>query len=886
MPLDPGTHLGPYRIVDLLGVGGMGEVYRARDGRLNRQVALKVLPADRVAANAERRSRFVQEAQLASALQHPNIVTIYDIGSTEAGDYLAMELVRGRTLDTVIPQAGLPLPSALRYAAQIVDALAAAHAAGIVHRDLKPGNIMVTEQDQIKVLDFGLATLVGGGPINAIDETGARAAAIETGAGTILGTVAYMSPEQAEGHAVDARSDIFSFGAILYEMLSGLRAFRAGSTFATLAAVINLEPEPLAKVASHVPPEVDDLVSTCLRKDVNRRAQSTSDLKVELDGLREASNSGSLRAAPRRRLGAWWRYGGLAAIAVAIVAATVALWPAPPLPTAFTPKPLTSLPGSESFPSFSPDGSQIAFTWQREAGAGIDVYAQTIGAGTPLQLTTDDGWHMYPSWSPDGAAIAAWHVPRGTSVTSVSTRGRLVLVPPLGGPERQLLEWTGAARRISWSPDGRWLAISPVSVRSARDRGITLVSPATGRQIDWAAIDKTFAASVDPVFSPDGSRLAYTKTRDDFSSDVYLVAVGADGKPGGTPTLLPYGGKEASFPVWTPDGRSLLIIDGVPSSNGGVRRLPVDGSPPSGPLAGLEHAGSLAIARSGGRLAFHRPGIDVDIWRLDLQNPATSGRVAPSTLWEEGGDLSPDGTRVAFSSNRSGAREIWVADVSGDHALPLTSFGGPVPGTARWSPDGALVAFDARPAGNSDVFVVPAGGGPIRQLTTDRGEDARPAWAPDGRTIYFASNRSGRSEIWRVPIEGGTAVQVTTTGAGNVKVARDGQSIYYQPVTAPLAIHRARLDGSEDTVVVDQDVRIGMFAPTANGLWFVTNPVPGKPGVVLKRLDYADGTIRDVTTIDFVPIPVGLFISADERYALITRNDRNGSDLLLVPDFR
>ena len=167
MALEPDTRLGPYRIVDLLGVGGMGEVYRARDERLNRLVAVKVLPADRVAASAERRSRFIQEAQLASALQHPNIVTIFDIGSTEVGDYLAMELVRGRTLDTVIPQSGLPLPSALRYASQIVDALAAAHAAGIVHRDLKPGNIMVTEQDQIKVLDFGLATLAAGGPINA-----------------------------------------------------------------------------------------------------------------------------------------------------------------------------------------------------------------------------------------------------------------------------------------------------------------------------------------------------------------------------------------------------------------------------------------------------------------------------------------------------------------------------------------------------------------------------------------------------------------------------------------------------------------------------------------------------------------------------------------------
>jgi serine/threonine protein kinase len=886
MALEPDTRLGPYRIVELLGVGGMGEVYRARDDRLNRLVAVKVLAADRLAASAERRQRFIQEAQLASALQHPNIVTIFDIGSTEVGDYLAMELVRGRTLDAAIPQGGLPLQQALRYASQIVDALAAAHAAGIVHRDLKPGNVMVTEQDQIKVLDFGLATLAAGGSINDTDETGARAAAIETGAGTILGTVAYMSPEQAEGHAVDARSDIFSFGAIFYEMLSGLRAFRGGTTFGTLAAVINLEPEPLTKVATHVPAEVDELVSTCLRKDVSQRAQSTSDLKLEIDDLREASSSGSLRVAPPKRLGRWGRYAAIAGIVVAAAAAARALWPAAPLPTGFTPSPLTALPGSESFPTFSPDGSQVAFTWVREGGTGTDVYAQTIGAGTPLRLTSDDSLHMYPAWSPDGSSIAAWHVPRGTSITAVTSQGRLVLVPPLGGPERQILEWTGAARRISWSPDGHWLAISPVSVRTHRERGITLVSPTTGQRIEWAAIDKVFAASVDPAFSPDGSRLAYTKTRDDFSSDVYLVAVGADGKPAGTPTLLPYGGKEASYPVWTPDGRHLLLIEGVPSSNGGVRRVPIDGSQPSAPLGGLEHAASLALSRGSGRLAFHRPGIDVDIWRLDLRNPAGSGRVAPSTLWEEGADVSPDGTRLAFSSNRSGAREIWVADVSGDHALQLTTFGGPVPGTARWSPDQQLIAFDARPEGHSDIYVVHAGGGPIRRLTDDRGADSRPAWARDGRSIYFSSDRTGRSEIWQAPLDGGTPIQITKGGAGNVKVSRDGRWLFYQGLTPPLAIHRIAPDGSNDTVVVDEDVRIGMFAATEHALWFVTNPVAGIPSVTLKRLDFATGEIREMARTDFVPIPVGLSMSADERYALITRNDRNGSDLLLVTDFR
>jgi serine/threonine protein kinase len=886
MALEAGTRLGPYRIVDLLGVGGMGEVYRASDDRLNRMVALKVLAADRV-ANTERRERFIQEAQLASALQHPNIITVYDIGSAESGEYLAMELVRGRRLDTLIPPTGLPVPEALRYATQIVDALAAAHDAGIVHRDLKPGNIMVTDQDQIKILDFGLATLSGADLVGADDETRLRWSPVETGVGVIVGTVAYMSPEQAEGRLVDARSDLFSFGAIAYEMLSGQRAFRAGSTPATLAAVITQEPPPLSTIAPQVPAAVSALVTECLRKDPTQRVQTAAELRGELESQRallisSASHPGLVIQPPWT----WQRglmIGGPIAAALALA---VALWPSTPPPTSFSPTPLTALPGSESFPSFSPDGSQIAFSWLREGTRTYDVYAQAVGAGTPQRLTSDDGSHLFPSWSPDGRALALWHVPRGTGPQTLTTEAKLILMPPSGGPERQVIDWKGAARRISWSPDGRWLAVSPVSVRFHRDRGITLVSPVTGQEVDWATLDPAYAGSTDPIFAPDGTRLAYTRTREDFSSELFVAGVGADGKPSGPPSRLAYGGKEASYPVWSADGRSLLVIDGVPSSNGGVIRVRSDGTQPSGKLGGLEYAGSLAIAPAGTRLAFHRAGIDVDVWRIDLQDPSASGRVAPSTLWEEGADLSPDGSRLAFSSNRSGAREIWVADVSGDHALQLTSFGGPVPGWARWSPDGRSVAFDARPQGNSDVAVVAASGGAMHQLTRHPGADARPAWAPDGRSIYFISDRSGRNEIWRMDADGGHPTQITKDGADTVEIATDGQWLYYQGLTPPLGIRRIRPDGTGDGVVVDGNVRLGMFRPTAKGIWFVTNPPQGTATTALHEYVFADAKVRDVAEIDFVPITVGMAVSPDERYVFVTRNDRNGSDLLLVDGFR
>jgi eukaryotic-like serine/threonine-protein kinase len=882
-----GRTLGPYQVVAGLGAGGMGEVYEARDTRLNRMVALKILPPVS-ADNADRRRRFLQEAQLASSLQHPHIVTIYDIGSDAGTDYLAMELVRGRTLDNLIGSRGLRLNDALRYAIQIADALAAAHRAGIVHRDLKPANIMVTEQGQIKVLDFGLATLAEAGLASDSLVTTLHAPVVETGAGTILGTVAYMSPEQAEGRPVDARSDLFSLGAILYEMLSGNRAFRADSAAGTLAAVINAEPPRVGTVAPHVPEAVERLVSRCLRKDIEHRAQSASDVKVLLEELLEDSTSGAFAASRRTVARRRWPAAALAGVAAVGLTASVMWWPrapAAPRPAAFTAMPLASLPGSETNPTFSPDGSQVAYQWQPEEASTTDVYLQLVGqTGTPRRLTDDGAHHAYPSWSPDGRSIALWHVGPGPARAAPA---RLSVVSPLGG-ERQIIEWIGPAGPIAWSPDGRWLATSNAALRadSVAERGIVLVAVATGERVEWAAIDRTLANSSDPAFSPDGRRVAFTRRTGEFTGELYVVPVGADGRPTGPAARLPYDGHELRSPVWTADGTEILVLEGSPTSNGGVARVPADGAGPLERLGGLSHATAFTLSRDGTKLAFARASIDSDVWRLDLVDPASSRAIARSTMWDGGAGYSPDGQRIAFSSNRGGGREIWVADADGQSAHALTNFGGPVAGSPRWSPDGRQIAFDSRPDGNSDVFVIPAAGGALRQLTRQPGEDARPTWSHDGRFIYFSSDRSGRNEIWRMTAEGGDPVQITRDGGIHVVTSPDAEHLYYRR-EGP-GIYRMRLDGSGDAVfLTDMVVPFMSFTATARSLWFAAVPAATRPYWSIQTKDATDGTVREVTRLDFPPgSNLNISVSPDERYVLITRPDTRGTDLLLVEDFQ
>ncbi|MGO9262274.1 MAG: protein kinase domain-containing protein [Bryobacteraceae bacterium] len=511
-----GRTLSHYEILEKLGQGGMGAVYKARDTRLGRLVAIKVLLPGK-ASDPERRQRFMQEAKAASALNHPNIVTVHDIGSEDDVDFIVMEYIAGKPLNRVIPRQGMKLVEALECAIPIADGLAKAHAAGIVHRDLKPGNVMVGEDGTVKLLDFGLAKLVEDvAPGDLIETHAMNAGAPITKDGAILGTVAYMSPEQAEGKTVDGRSDIFSFGAMLYEMVSGRSPFHGSSAISTLAAILHEDPKPVSELTPGLPREIDRIVARCLRKDPARRWQSMVDLRTSLQECKEDSDSGvlhsgtasrpaELRAAAGRR----WVWGAAALLGLLLIAAVWFFRPQPPAETTLTAVPLTSHNGFEGSPSFAPDGNHVAYSWNGPNQNNTDIYIKLIGPGDPLRLTTNPAPDISPTWSPDGRWIAFVRFLPGA-------RAGYFLIPALGGPERKVSEtWSEPFLNsvpkplIAWSPDGKWLAVPDKDTPNG-DFGLFLVSVATGEK---RRLTTPVPAGSDSgaAFSPDGRTLAFVR---------------------------------------------------------------------------------------------------------------------------------------------------------------------------------------------------------------------------------------------------------------------------------------------------------------------------------------------------------------------------------------
>ncbi len=468
MALAPGTKLGPYEIQSQLGAGGMGEVYRARDPRLGREVAIKVLPAS-LSADPGRLQRFEQEARSASALNHPNILVVYDVGTHEGAPYLVTELLEGQTLRERLYDGVLPPRKSLEYAVQLGQGLAAAHDKGIIHRDLKPDNIFLCRDGRCKILDFGLAKLVTPEPDDAT-VTGLNSAC--TAEGMFIGTAGYMSPEQVRGQKADARSDIFAFGAVLYEMLSGRRAF-AGSTPAdTASAILKEDPADFPAGNRRIPPSLDHIVRHCLEKNPEERFQSARDLAFHMDSLSSISDfsAGVPADLPTKGLSrpVGWLLGSLV---LALLVAGV--W----LGRNFAGKSdvqaaqfrrLTDFAGMEEFPALSPDGKSVAFT--RDVGGFRQIWVRLLSGGAPIQVTRDALDHQSPRWSPDSGSLIYYSAP------GAQPYGTVWQIPALGGTPRPLTQSLGSA---DLSHDGNRLAF----FRFPNGQVELVVSPLDGTEL-------------------------------------------------------------------------------------------------------------------------------------------------------------------------------------------------------------------------------------------------------------------------------------------------------------------------------------------------------------------------------------------------------------------
>ena len=801
MTLAPGTRLGSYEIVEALGAGGMGEVYRARDARLGRDAAIKVLPGD-LAGDADRRARFEQEARAASALNHPNILTVYDVGSFEGGAYIATEFVDGKTLRELLVSGALPTRRLLAIAAQVADGLAKAHAAGIVHRDLKPENVMVNKDGFAKILDFGLAKLAA-----APEEAGSQLATLVgpgTRPGVVLGTVGYMSPEQASGHAVDYRSDQFSLGAILYEMATGRRAFQKKTAVETLSAIIRDEPEPIGGVNPAAPAPLRWIVERCLAKEPDDRYASTRDLardlKQALTHLSEASGEAVPVERPRKKR-SWWAaaIAALALLGVADLALRLqSAGPAQRRPG--TLRRVTFLPGLEDEPSFSPDGKFLAYTTDERGN--LDVVVQPLGGGEAIRIAATEADEAEPAWSPDGSKLAFVSAQDRGGRLGITLNvgplepylngkfGDIFLAPALGGAAFKLVE---DGYYPTWSPDGRRIAFM-----SNREGQVNLwtVAASGGSPV---RLTRDEGIDYQPAWSPDGRWIAYGSGG--LVGYGYNVAVVA--AEGGKPRTLTSDFTFVTRPAWSPDGRSILF-SGERNGILNVWRLPFspDGKPaePSRVTLGQGQDTDVSVSRDGGKLAFAAVRDETNIWELSVD----TGQLREVTSGASGPDypeLAPDGRTLLVSATRTGGRGLWTVDLLGRFLSQLTTGDASEP-SAHWSPDGKWVAYvraaagmttelcllpvgslaaqetgipaaspEWSPDGKSIALGSPAGPGEIsiydvpsrkaRAVTSVKSIVDYPTWSPDGRRIAFQRQHGSIREIWLVPADGGEAKPLT-----------------------------------------------------------------------------------------------------------------------------
>ena len=773
--MDP-SQLNHYRILHSLGKGGMGEVFAAEDTRLQRKVALKVL-SGLMSSDPEQRTRFEREARAVAALNHPSIVTIHSVEEADGVPFLTMELVEGKTLSSLMTGAGLPIDQLLRIAVAVSDAMATAHQRGITHRDLKPGNVMITPDGRVKVLDFGLAKLQE--PVFASDGDTHAASRDLTGEGRIIGTVAYMSPEQAEGKPVDQRSDIFSLGVLLHEMATGERPFKGDSHLSVMSSILRDMPSAITDINPNLPAALAKIVRRALAKDPSRRYQTATDLRNELEDLKQELDSAVSATAATVRPPAtlrrassikapWW-----GVVALAVVGVAFALWwwivePAPPASAAFTVDRFSRLTnaGNVTLAAISPDGRYVVHIKSAEGKSGLWV-RQTATTSDVQIVAPDDVRYDGLTFSPDGNFIYY------TIYGRLGGTASLYRIPVLGGTPHRLIEDIDSP--VAFSPDASQVAF--LRGAPSQGRNYLMIANADGsgiRQLSSMTESEQFQL-IALAWSPDGHTILVPVQA---LKDVPHQAIAAVDVA--TAAAQVVGGRWgiAREVDWMPDGRSFVVsaVDyggqtlqlwQVMFPSGERRRITND----------LNTYTGVSVARDGSAIATVQNETSSNVWVVDVQDPSKLTQVTSGRSGFDGvaGLSWTDRGQIVYLSSASGRPEVWAMQADGSNQRALTNEALP-PLFVSASRDGRSVVFQSPNASGMFLKRTSLDGANVETLTKG-GSEFAPIVSPDGRWVYYFSLASGRPRPFKVSIEGGEPVALTDLNFRATSVSPDGSTL-------------------------------------------------------------------------------------------------------------